>query len=291
MQDNKSFLTPAPLITVKIPKVKSKVKIFGVPFDATSTYRTGSRFGPNAIREAFMNIEIYSRALGVDLEQFSIEDLGNIKHTSDVNKMLVYTTETTKKVLLDGYTPIILGGEHTVTFGAFDSMPSNTALIIFDAHLDVRNEYDDLKMMHATWLKRLVEKFPNLEVIHVGSRAATKDEWKFARKHQFSIITADDILTVNQSNKLFKEKVAKGKAIYISIDVDALDPAYAPGVANPEACGITTQELLNLLYSLKGKDIRGFDIVELCPQYDPSGITAIASAKLLAELCCLVNLE
>lgn len=291
MQGSKSFLTSSPLVTAKIPKVKSKVKIFGVPFDSTSTYRTGSRFGPNAIREAFMNIEIYSKVLGVDLEQSSIEDLGNIKHTSDMDMMIRDASETTRKILSDGYTPIILGGEHTITFGAFDAMPNNTALIIFDAHLDVRNEYDDLKMMHATFLRRLTEKHPKLKVVHIGSRASTKEEWEFVREHQFSVITSDDILMSNNITDTLKSILADIESVYVSIDLDVLDPSFAPGVANPEACGISTRQLLDCLYLLKDKKIKGFDIVELCPQYDPSGITSIAAAKFLGELCCLINLK
>lgn len=291
MQGNKSFLTPAPLITVKIANLRPKVKIFGVPFDSTSTYRTGSRFGPNAIREAFMNIEIYSKTLGFDLEHSSIEDLGNIKHTSNVDKMILYANEATRKILSDGYIPILLGGEHTLTFAAFDAMPNNTALVIFDAHLDVRNEYDDLKMMHATFLRRLIEKHPRVKVVHVGSRAATKEEWRFVISHKVSLITADDVLTSENFMNNLKSVLKDIESVYVSIDLDVLDPAYAPGVANPEVCGITMHTLLNVLYHLRGKDIQGFDIVELCPQYDPSGITAIAAAKLLAELCCLVNLE
>jgi len=291
MQGNKSFLTPAPLITMKIAKLRPKVKIFGVPFDSTSTYRIGSRFGPNAIREAFMNIEIYSKTLGFDLEHSSIEDLGNIKHTSNVDKMIIYTYETTKKILSDGYTPVLLGGEHTITFGGFGAMPKNTALIIFDAHLDVRDEYDDLKLMHATFLRRLREKHTELRIVHIGSRAATREEWEFAASHQFSIITAHDILTSNNFQNTLKRLLAYVKSVYISIDLDVLDPGFAPGVANPEACGVSTRQVLDCLYLLKDKNIKGFDIVELCPPYDPSGITAIAAAKFLAELCCLINLS
>jgi len=98
------------------------------------------------------------------------------------------------------------------------------------------------------------------------------------------------LISNNFMNKL-KNILVGIKSVYVSIDLDVLDPAYAPGVGNPEACGISTRQLLDYLYILKGKNIKGLDIVELCPQYDPSGITAIAAAKLLAELCCLVNLK
>lgn len=225
------------------------------------------------------------------MANFSNRLLGNIKHTSDVDNMIRYTSETTRKILSDGYAPIILGGEHTVTFSAFDAMPNNTALIIFDAHLDVRNEYDDLKMMHAIFLRRLTEKHHKLKVVHIGSRAAIKEEWDFIIEHQFSVITTHDILTSNNLTNTLKSILTGIESAYVSIDLDVLDPAYAPGVANPEACGISTRQLLDCLYLLKEKNIKGFDIVELCPQYDPSGITAIAAAKFLAELCCIINLK
>ncbi|MEK7517928.1 MAG: arginase family protein [Patescibacteria group bacterium] len=146
-------------------------------------------------------------------------------------------------------------------------------------------------MIHATFPRRIIEKYPKLKIVHIGSRAATKDEWKFASEHQFSVITTNEILISNNFMNKLKSILVDIESVYISIDLDVLDPAYAPGVANPEACGISTHQLLDCLYLLKEKNIKGFDIVELCPQYDPSGITAIAAAKFLAELCCLINLK
>lgn len=265
------------------------VTIFGVPFDATSTYRTGTRFGPNAIREAFMNIEIYSKRLGVDLENSSIEDIGNLSRSGNVDDMCRVVESITREIVERGRIPAILGGEHSITNGSFRALDDCT-LIVFDAHLDMRDEFEGLKLSHATFLRRLVDDGKVSKLIHVGSRAATKTEWDFTKEHGFSIIDADMMHNGERGLKTFQRSLENTDRIYVSIDIDAIDPAFAPGVANPEANGLSTQLILECIYALKGKELVGFDIVELCPPYD-HGETAILAARLLAELTSLVELK
>ncbi len=263
----------------------SGIELLGVPFDATSTYRPGSRFAPNAIREAFKNIEIYSHELGVDLEEVAIADAGDLPRTSSVEAMLADTEQAVAGLLAAGRVPAVLGGEHAITLGAARPVPAETSLVVFDAHLDVRDEFDGLTTMHATWLRRLVEHNPEQHVVHVGARAATRDEWDFATG-RFGLLTAEDALEPGAPARL-AQFVPADRPVYVSIDLDVLDPAYGPGVANPEVGGISSRQLVHFLQALKGRHVIGFDVVELAPAYDPSGITAVAAAKALSELCCL----
>lgn len=294
MEREGRYLSTAPLVTLTTPGRAAAVQLIGLPFDGTSTYRGGSRFGPDAIRAAFWNIEVYSRPLDVDLEELSLQDRGNVRHTARIEEMLTMGEATARESVAAGLVPAVLGGEHSITFGTFSAMPPRTALLVFDAHLDLRDEYDDLPMMHATYLRRLVERRPGLQIVHVGTRAATRDEWRFAAEAGVTIITADQVhagAAGDGAARRLEAALDGVEGLYVSIDLDGLDPAYAPGVANPEPGGLSSRQVLQCLYALRGTPIRGFDIVELCPQYDPSGITAVVAAKFLAELCGLVHLQ
>ncbi|MEM3068565.1 MAG: agmatinase [Nitrososphaerales archaeon] len=284
------FLTSEPLITVIKEGIKPIVKIFGVPFDSTVTFRPGARFGPNAIRQAYMNIEVYSPFLDVDLESLSLLDLGNLKLTNDVDDMVYSVEKVVEELVQEGVTFGILGGEHTLTFGTYLSMPKDTALIIFDAHLDLRDEFAGLKLSHATFLRRLTDKVGTESIIHIGSRAASRDEWKIADKIRLSLISLQTIQTIPNAEMLLLDFLKDFENVYVSIDLDVLDPSFAPGVGNPEPDGLSLHKLLEFLYSLKGKRIIGFDIVELTPLYD-SGITAVVAAKLMNEIIGLSYLS
>jgi len=283
------FLTPEPLITFVKEGIKPVANIFGVPFDATSTFRPGARFGPNAIRQAYMNIEIYSPFLDVDLESLSILDLGNLKLTSDVDEMIYSVGKVVVEMVKDKVTFGVLGGEHTLTFGTYLSVPKGNALIIFDAHLDLRDEFAGLKLSHATFLRRLTERIGTDSIIHIGSRAASSGEWKVADKIGLPLISMQTIYAIANSEKLLSDFLKGFENVYVSIDLDVLDPSFAPGVGNPEPDGLSVHKLLEFLYSLK-KRIIGFDIVELTPMYD-NGTTSVVAAKLMNELIGLSYLS
>ena len=169
------YMSNEPLITNLTNSQDNKVDVFGVPFDATSTYRIGSRFAPNAIREAFQNIEIYSNRLKKDLENVYIRDLGNLAKVGDIIEMNRMVEEVTKEIIQNGKIPAILGGDHSLTNGSIRGINKST-LVVFDAHLDFRDEFEGLKLSHATFLRRLYEDGCISNLIHVGSRAATKAE-------------------------------------------------------------------------------------------------------------------
>jgi agmatinase len=232
-----------------------------------------------------MNIEIYSHTLDIDLEKLSYLDLGNLS-TADVMLMVKRVEEVVKEIVPD-HKVAIMGGEHSVTYGAFSAMPEETSLLIFDAHFDLRDELLDLKFSHATYLRRLLEVRKPKNVMVVGVRAGIQEEWEQAAKEGIQTITMDDIMNKSGGSRL-EDFVGKSEKLYVSIDLDVLDPATAPGVGNPEPNGLSSKQLLAYLYTKRDADILGFDIVELCPPYD-NGSTATLAAKLMAEMLCIAQ--
>ena len=246
--------------------------IFGVPFDSTHSYKPGTKFGPDAIRDAFNNIEIFHPQLQLDLESVNIEDLGNTRHTVVAEEMLAMVQKITTELLQRNKQIVILGGEHLITLGSYPSFPKETGYLVFDAHYDLRDEYADNKLSHAAYLRRIVEKCGAENIIHVGARAFVKDELSFLTEHNIKIISDKDIRK-GYGPKLVKDAISTFDKIYTSFDLDVLDPAFAPGVGNPEADGITSREFFEMIYSFEDTKVTGFDIVELNPNYD-NGSTA-----------------
>lgn len=274
------------------PFEKADYIIFGVPFDVTSTYRTGARFGPNAIREASLNIETCSFRTGIDVEDLSLYDLGDLHVLTATEKTLERITLVVKEILEAGKTPVMIGGEHTITLGTAKGLgnkASRTAIVSFDAHLDLRNEYMGLKLSHTTFMRRLNEEVKPAKIIEVGTRAVCKEELAYAKKAGIEFFTAQQIRNegIEKTIKQLKEKLAKYKNTYLSIDMDILDPAFAPAVQNPESDGLEPHTLLDILCSICDRRIIGFDVVEIAPNFD-SGISAVLAAKVIFEvLCCL----
>lgn len=283
------FVTSSPMITYIKEGIPPTINLLGVTFDSTSTYRAGSRFGPNSIREALLNIEVYSNRLDVDIEDLSIMDLGNLSQTGNATIMSDAVEKVVTEMISIGQVPAVLGGEHSLSYGTFKAAPKNSALLVFDAHADLRDEFADLKFSHTTWLRRFIEERGANNVIHVGLRASTREEMMFMNKEGITTISTQTIVNKKNPEKLLIESLKQFEQVYVSVDMDILDPAYAPGVGNPEAAGVSTSQLLELLYVLKGKRICGFDIVEIAPQYD-AGISSIAAAKIMVELICLTHL-
>ncbi len=259
--------------------------LFGVPFDSTHSYKPGTKFGPDAIRDTFNNIEIFHPQLQLDLESVNIEDLGNTRHTVVAEEMLTMVQKITTELLQRNKQIVILGGEHLITLGSYTSFPKETGYLVFDAHYDLRDEYADNKLSHAAYLRRIVEKRGAENIIHVGARAFVKDELSFLTEHNIKIISDKDIRE-GYGPKLVKDAISTFDKIYTSFDLDVLDPAFAPGVGNPEANGITSREFFDMVYSIEGTKVTGFDIVELNPNYD-SGATASLAAKIMSIMIAL----
>ena len=259
--------------------------VFGIPFDSTHSYKPGCRFGPDVIRDAFNNIEIFHPDLGIDLETANIEDLGNTTHTVVATEMLDMVRKVTKELAEKNRQLFILGGEHLITYGTYMSFPKNTGYIVFDAHYDLRDEYADIKLSHASYLRRIVEERGAENILHVGARAFVKEELAFLKEHNIKTIT-DKEIRQGKGPQMLKDHVSSFDTLYTSLDLDVLDPAFAPGVGNPEAAGITSRELFDMIYSFENKKVAGIDIVELNPNYD-NGATASLAAKVMSTLIAL----
>jgi agmatinase len=274
----------------QIPFEKADYIVFGVPFDVTSTYRTGARFGPNAIRQASLNIETYSFHTSIDVEDLKLHDLGDLHVSADTAKTLEKIELVVKDLLKIGKISVTIGGEHTITLGCIKGLgrkAEKTAILSFDAHLDLRDEFMDLKLSHTTFLRRINEQAKPAKIIEVGTRAVCKEELAYAKKAGIEFFTALQIRKEGSeriANKL-KEKIVENENVYLSIDMDVLDPAYAPAVQNPEPDGIDTHTLIDILGCVCDKRVAGFDLVEVAPNYD-QGVSAIQAAGLIFEILC-----
>jgi agmatinase len=272
------------------PFEKAKYVVFGVPFDATSTYRTGARFGPNAIRQASLNIETYSFRSGLDVEDLALYDAGDLHVSTDAQKTVDMTRLVVEDILAAGKMPVALGGEHTITLGVAKGLgakAAKTAIVSFDAHLDLRCEFLGSTLSHTTFMQLISEEVKPAKIVEVGTRSACKEELAYAKKAGVEFFTSQQI--IKQGSILIaeqlKEKLLPYENLYLTVDMDVLDPAFAPAVQNPEPEGITTTDLLDLACALCDKRVIGFDVSEIVPIYD-QGVSAVVAAKVMFEMLC-----
>jgi agmatinase len=253
----------------------------------TSTYRSGARFAPLAIREASLNIETYSFRAGIDLEALRLHDLGDLHVTSEVDETLKRLQLVTKELLDADKTPAIIGGEHTIALGAMRGVSSDAAIVSFDAHLDLRDEYMGRTVSHTTFMRRINEQVKPKQILEVGTRAVCREELDYAKKAGIHFLTAQQIRKqgAEKTTKDIAKIIADFERVYLSIDMDALDPAFAPAVQNPEADGLFVDLFLDVLCSICDDRIVGFDVVEVAPHYD-QGVTAVQAAKIVFEVLC-----
>jgi agmatinase len=188
---------------------------------------------------------------------------------------------------------LTIGGEHTITLGttrALEDKAQQTAVVSFDAHLDLRNEFQSLKLSHTTFMRRINEEVKPARIIEVGTRAVCKEELNYAEKADIQYITTQAIRKqgTQAAIKKLKAELSKQKHVYLSIDMDVLDPAYVPAAQNPEPDGLETHTLLDILGAICDKRVIAFDVLEVAPNYD-QGISAIQAAKVIFEIIC--NIE
>lgn len=279
------YMNKNPLITSSDDGSDPVATVFGIPFDATHSYKPGCRFGADAIRDSFNNIEVFHPQLKVDLETANIEDLGNTRHTVVASEMIDMVKKITTELVAKQKQLFILGGEHSITYGTYPSFPKETGYVVFDAHYDLRDEFADIKLSHASYLRRIVEERGSDNILHVGARAFVAEELEFLQEHNIKTITDKEIRD-GDGPKLLREHVSSFDSIYSSFDLDVLDPAFAPGVGNPEAVGITSRELFDMISSLNETKVTGVDIVELNPYHD-NGATASLAAKIMSTLIAM----
>jgi agmatinase len=264
--------------------------ILGVPFDVTSTYRTGARFAPLAIRDASLNIETYSFRSRYDIENISLHDMGDLNVTSETQETLKRLEHVAKEILTAKKTPVLIGGEHTITLGAARAMDKDFAIIDFDAHLDLRDEYMNLKTSHTTFMRRINEQAKPSKIIEIGTRAVCREEMNYAKREGISFITTQEIREegVEETVDKVSRQLGSVKKIYLTVDLDVLDPGFVPAVQNPEPDGLCSHMFYDLLSMICDKRIVAFDVVEVSPPYD-NGITSIQAAKTIFEILSAIE--
>ena len=291
MSYHELFVSPSPVFSgVQRTFEEAEYVILGAPLDVTSTYRSGSRFAPLAIREASLNIETYSFRAGVDLEDLKIHDLGDLHVAGEVDETLKRLELVTKDLLDAKKMPVIIGGEHTITLGIMRGIGEKVALVGFDAHLDLRSEYMGRTVSHTTFMRRISEQINPEKILEIGTRAACKEELDYAEKSNIQFLTVQQIRRdgIERTTEKIETLLADYEKIYLTIDMDVLDPAFAPAVQNPEPDGLDVHVFLDLLCQVCDHRIVAFDLVEVAPHYD-NGITAIQAAKTIFEALCQVE--
>ncbi|MDQ2085776.1 agmatinase [Herbivorax sp. ANBcel31] len=263
--------------------IESSIVLVGVPMDSTCSFRPGTRFGPQKIREISIGIEEYSIYMDKSLENVSFYDSGNLDLPfGDVEKSLKIIEDAAKEIVNDGKFPLFIGGEHLISVPVikkvYEKYGDELVLLHFDAHADLRVDYLGCQESHASAMRRVIDFMPSKNIYQFGIRSGTKEEFQFANENtnMFTLEVYEPLKTV--INKI------KNKPIYVTLDIDVLDPAYANGTGTPEPGGISSNELIKSVNILKDLDIVGFDIVEVSPHYDLSDRTALLAAKIIRDI-------
>ncbi len=267
-----------------------KIKLIGVPMDTTTSYKPGSRFAPQAVRMASDYMELCSVFGDCIFEREGLDDLGNVVPIVDsVETTLRAVEEVVKGIASEGSKIITLGGDHTVSVGAvrgvYAALREPLCLCVVDAHLDLRNELCG-RYSHATTVRRILESVDVSRVVWFGARAFSEEELDYLSSlgARALLVKSVEILEDPQGSLERVENFLSGcQALYLSIDIDGLDPAYAPGVQTPEPLGIAPLHLFTLVRNLSPRVVAA-DVVELAPTQDPSGITVALAVKLVVEI-------
>jgi agmatinase len=266
---------------------ESNIVLFGIPFDGTTSFRPGTRFAMQAIRPDSYGLETYSPYLDRDLEDMAIYDggdlelpLGNTQKTID--EILAYT----RSIVADHKKFVMVGGEHLVSYptiqAVYEKYP-DLHVIHIDAHTDLREDYMGEKLSHASIIRRCHEFLGDGRIFQFGIRSGLKEEFEWAKEHTYM-----ERFTIDTLGKIVEK--LENLPIYITIDLDVLDPGTFPGTGTPEPGGITYKELLNAILQLqKLNNIVAADVVELSPSYDPSGASTAVACKTIREMLLTVG--
>ncbi len=266
---------------------EAHVVIFSCPMDTTCSFRPGTRFAGPAIRTDSFGVEWYSPYLDMDLKDYNTCDTGDLDlPIGDVNACLNIIEQATEEILNDNKLPMMIGGEHLVSLGVFRAMVKkypDLRIIHLDAHTDLRDEFFGMKLSHANVLRRAHDLIGDNRIFQFGIRSGSKEEFEWAKTH-----THLQKFNLDGLDKVVEE--IKDYPVYITIDLDVLDPAYFPGTGTPEPGGITYKELLNAINLFtRLNNVVGADIVELSPHYDASGASTAVACKTLREMILLLH--
>ena len=267
---------------------ESKIVLFGAPFDSTTSFRPGARFGSSAIRHESFGIETYSPYQDKDLTDLKVFDCGDLELCfGSPEDALKDIEEQARKIVSDGKLPIMLGGEHLVTFAAvkavFEKYPK-MHIIHFDAHADLRDDYLGAKLSHACVIRRCHELVGDGKIHQFCIRSGDREEFRFADEH-----TDMHKFNFDGLKELVEELKSDNLPVYFTIDMDCLDPSIFCGTGTPEAGGVNFKELLDAILEVSKTNIVGADLNELAPMLDISGASTAVACKTLRELILSIN--
>jgi agmatinase len=254
------------------------ITLLGCPLDATSSFRGGTKFAPDSIRKASWTLETYSPYLKLDLEDMSFQDAGNLElPQGDLEGSLGIIEAAVEELTEKGSKFLLFGGEHLMTYPVIKAVKNHIedlTIVHFDAHCDLRNEYEGQRLSHATVMKR-VKELGGVEILQIGIRSGTKQEF-------------DELLPIDSPEAL-ESRIDRDVPVYLTFDMDVLDPSLVPGVTTPEPGGLTFKEVMAYFSVLAGLDIVGADIVELSPDYDATFVSSVSASKVAREILMLLN--
>lgn len=261
---------------------EAETVLFGAGFDGTTSFRPGTRFAPEAIRSESFGIETYSPYQDKDMLDYSYFDSGDLELPfGDTEKVLSYIQQRSETILSDGKRPFMIGGEHLVTLGSVRAVKEKYGelyIIHFDAHADLRDDYLGQKLSHACVLRRCHELVGDGHIFQFGIRSGDREEFEFAKKHTV-------INKFNLDGLAGTVENLRGKNVYLTVDMDVLDPSVFPGTGTPEAEGVTFKELREAVTLVCSQlNIVGCDVNELSPHYDPTGVSTAVACKLIREI-------
>lgn len=258
----------------------SKVIMLGLPFDGTVSYRSGSRFAPEMIRLASWGLEEYSPYFDKDINDVNFNDAGDLEFPlGNTQKSLDLIEKNVKQIYADNKKVFGIGGEHLVTLPEFKGVYSkykDIAVVHFDAHTDLRQQYLGEEMSHSAVMYHIGQIIGFENIKQIGIRSGMKEEWNIMKKYNTLCHNYSDL------------DCLKNKQIFVTVDLDVLDTSIMPGTGTPEAGGFTFEELMGWIRYLKTFDIVGADVVELAPDYDASGVSTAVATKVIRELLMIL---
>ena len=262
---------------------EASIVLYGAPFDSTTSFRPGARFGPSAMRHESFGLETYSPYQDKDLIDISVFDSGDLELCFGSSEIALSDIQKrAEEILKAGKFPLLLGGEHLVTLGAVRAAAAkypDLHIIHFDAHADLRDDYLGAKLSHACVLRRCHEIVGDGHIHQFCIRSGEREEFQFASRH-----TDFHPFTFEGLGETVRELKEKQVPVYFTIDLDCMDPSVFPGTGTPEAGGVSFLELLKAIRTVSQANLVGADINELAPMLDASGVSTATACKVLREL-------
>ena len=262
-----------------------RVGLFGVPYDGTTSFRPGTRFGPAAIREVSQGLESYCPQLDRDLDDIAFVDLGAVDIPFGAPQPVVDSVlNATQAVLAQGLKPLMLGGEHSISSGAVAAVAAehpDLILLQLDAHADLRETWLGARHSHACAMRRCLDVLPSGDLLQLSIRSGTRDEFQELRRSGRLIANAQTLETALSP--------WRGRPLYLTVDLDWFDPSVLPGTGTPEPGGYDWKDFADVVDVLKRHRLVAADIVELAPQLDSSGVSSVLAAKVCRSLLLLLG--